>query len=201
MTAHSHRSPPRTLEEQREVLDLFVESAGELVNSEFISQGRREGVATHAKWTAGGFLQVERTGPDHEALKAFLLTVRRFRQNNDDTSLCNMQHMIEAMPVAQDLKQRFTTFREQFNQFLDGPPSISFPVEACVKTRRDVFETFLYGTFAHADRKYRRVVKSWENQPYYQDLRVQFDLILIEFVKALCLCREVCKAMRDEVSR
>jgi hypothetical protein len=188
-----------------EVLQIFIESVEELLDSDFLSQTQAGGISNQFKWSQeSGFLS-ERTGPKHDAVKAFLLTLRFFRQNNEPTSLCKMEDRVDGLNIDAELKERFRTSKHKFNSFLDKPPSVSFPAGSGAGTRRQIFEAFLYGIFAHANPKHRRRVKAWEGQPYFDDIRAQFDLVLLEFLKAIAgmanVCRECLEAESAELWR
>lgn len=177
----------------QEVLQIFIESVDELIDSEFLSQVKTQSISTQLNWSQNGGLLSERTGPKRDAVKAFLLTLRFFRQNNEPTSLCNMEERIEGLNLNAELKERFRTSRHNFNSYLDKRPSINFSPEIGADTNRKILDTFLYGIFAHANPKHRRQAKQWEGAPYYEDIRAQFDLILIEFLKALAAMANVCR--------
>jgi hypothetical protein len=177
----------------REVLEIFVESADELLGSRFLAQAKTGGISTCLSWSQAGGLVAQRTGPEQEAVKAFLLTLRFFCQNNEPTSLCNMEDRISALAIDADFKDKFRKSRANFNTFLDAQPSVGFPAGSGADTRRGIFNTFVYGIFAHAKPKYRRQVKTWESQPYYQDVQAQFDLILLSFLAALAVMANVCR--------
>ena len=77
--------------------------------------------------------------------KAFLLTLRFFCQNNEPTSLCNMEDRVSGLAIDAELKANFRKSRSNFNAFLDGQPSVSFPSGSGADTRRDIFNSFVYG--------------------------------------------------------
>ncbi len=177
----------------REVLEIFVDSVDELLDSDFYAQVKADGISTQFLWSHGAGSPGERTGPKHDAVKAFLLTLRLFGQNNEPTSLCNMEDRINGLEIAASLKERFRTCRHDFNSYLDEPPSVGFPNGSGADSRRHILEAFLYGIFAHWKPKHRRRVNAWKDQPYFEHLRSQFDLILIEYLKALCVLANVCR--------
>ena len=177
----------------REVLEIFVASVDELLDSDFLAQVKADGISTQLKWSHDtGFLS-ERTGPKRDAVKAFLLTLRLFGQDNEPTSLCNMENRIDGLDVDASLKERFLTSRHNFNSYLDQPPSVGFPNGSGADNRRQILKAFLYGIFAHANPNLRRRVKAWEGQPYFESIRSQFDLILLEYLKAVCAMANVCR--------
>jgi len=183
-----------TIDEQKEVLKIFVESTEELVTSSFVKQATQRGLRTDLTWRPGGFLATERTGPDRETVKAFLLTIRFFCQNNERTSIRKMERMISRMVIDQELKSSFSQLRDQLNRHLDSEPSIHFQKGDKALTRRDIFETFLYGTFAHANPIKHRKVKLWSNQAgLFDDLRMVFDVILLDFLRSLNAVANICR--------
>ncbi len=177
----------------REVLEIFVESVDELLDSTFLAQIKADGTSTQLKWSHDGRFLSERTGPERDAVKAFLLTLRFFGQNNEPTSLRKMEERIDGLSLDAALKERFRTSRHNFNSFLDEAPSVAFPTDSGANSRRQIFEAFLYGIFAHANPKHRRRVKAWASQPYFDDIRAQFDLVLLEYLKALAALANVCR--------
>lgn len=177
----------------REVLEIFVESVEELLHSDFITQVRNGGISSTITWADGRGLVAARTGPRREAIKACLLTLRFFCQNNASTSLCNMEDRVADLPIDAQLKENSRKSRANFNSMLDAPPSIGFPDGAGADTRRDVFNAFLYGIFAHANPKHRRAVKQWQAQPWFVDVEAEFDRVVLEFLRALSSMATVCR--------
>jgi hypothetical protein len=175
-----------------EVLEIFIETVDELQASEFAKQvkkGVRVGLVA-----GNGVIISKCAGPEREAVKAFLLTLRFFRQNNDVTSLSNMADRVNSLNVCQDLKDEFSKSRANFNSFLDAP--LNVPVQGVgADTKRDVFEAFLYGIYAHANPEKRRKVKGWEKMPFYGDLEAQFYVIAAHFMAAGTAMAETCKKM------
>jgi hypothetical protein len=180
-----------------EVLEIFSDTVDELLASRFLSQAKNDGVSTTLNWSQSGSLVAHRSGPEHEAVKAFLLTLRFFCQNNEPTSLCNMEERISGLSIDAQVKQNFRKSRENFNSSLDGPPSVLFPAGSGADTRRDIFWSFLYGVFAHANPKYRSQVKVWEGQQFYLDIQAQFDLILLDYLRVLITLANICRKVLE----
>ncbi|MEZ6041305.1 MAG: hypothetical protein R3C20_12420 [Planctomycetaceae bacterium] len=187
---------PTKLEDQLEVLDTFVESADELAGSTYIKQLQANGLSVIRQWTPNS-LTVTTTSPDHEAAKAVVLTLRMFCQNNDATSLGNIASMLANMTADPTALSNFQKSRDNFNAYLNSSPSITFPSDAKANTRRQIWDTFLYGMFAHARIGKRRTIKNWQSQPYADDVRMQFDLIILEFIKAVTIMAKACKTIAD----
>lgn len=185
----------------REVLEIFIESVDELLKSQFLSQANVGGVSTSLSWSQEGGLVAHRSGPERETAKAFILTLRFFCQNNEPTSLCNMEDRVSGLKIDTQMKEIFRKSRSNFNAFLNGQPLVKFPPGIGADTRREIFNSFLYGVFAHANPRYRRQVKAWENEPFYEDVQAQFDLILLEFLRALSALANVCRtALESDIT-
>ena len=174
----------------REVLEIFIETVDELRSSNY-AKHIENGVQVDL--IAGQDAIISHcTGPEREAVKAFLLTLRFFRQNNEVTSLQNMADRIQTLNVEQALKDGFLESRDNFNAFLDSPLDVPVP-DARAGTKRDVFEAFLYGIYAHANPDHRRRVKEWEVLPFYGDLEAQFYVIAAQFMIAVTVMAETCR--------
>src|SRR5262249_13134014 len=147
----------------REVLVGFVESVDELLGSDF-AQEIRKPVRVGILAGPDGRITTKVCGPRRDAIKAFLLTLRFFCQDNEATSLRNRPDRLKDIPVDRKLKGVFLQSRKNFNASLDGP--LYAPVLGVgADTKRDLFEAFLYGVFAHANPRHRKKVTDWEGKP------------------------------------
>lgn len=180
----------------REVLQMFVEAADELSGSTFAEQVKK-GVRVGFLAAPEG-IETKVAGPEHEATKSFLLTLRLFGQDNDVTSLRNMAGRVQALAVSQPLKDRFLKSRDNFNSFLDSALNVQVP-DPDADTKRKVFEAFLYGIYAHTAEEHRRTVKRWREQFYYADLEAQFYVILGNFLAAVTAMANACRDMLKEL--
>ncbi len=180
-----------------ESLQIFVESANELEASNFIAQAK-DGISTSIRQLGDRTLLLERRGPEHEAVKALLLTVRFFYQNNE-TSIKKTADLVKGLAVPNALQDEFAVICKQLNKFLDAASPIKFQTSIGADTNREIFEIFLYGCFAHANREKRRRVKSWEQGPCFDDLRARFDVILVAFVSAVAKLKAVCVKILTEL--
>lgn len=180
----------------REVLEMFIESADELSGSTFADQVRK-GVRVRFLLAPEG-IETTVAGPEHESTKAFLLTLRLFGQDNDETSLRNMATRVQALAVSQAPKDRFLKSRDNFNAFLDSPLHVQVP-DKDADMKRKIFEAFLYGIYAHTAEQHRRTVKRWREQPYYADLEAQFYVILAHFLAAVTAMANACRDMLKEL--
>lgn len=111
-----------------------------------------------------------------------------------------MEKMVSSLPVSNDLKSQFTASRDNFNAYLNAKPAILFHAEIGAEINRVIFEAFLYGIFAHANRDKRRCVKNWQQQPCIDDLCATFDCVLVEFIKAVCIKSKICQQIREQIT-
>jgi hypothetical protein len=177
-------------DEEIESLQIFVESTTELEESSFVAQAK-QGISTSMRQLIDRAILLERRGPEHEAVKALLLTVRFFCQDNE-TSIRKTGELIEGLAVSDTLKADFVAIRDRLNKFLDAESPVKFQTSVGADKNKDIFYTYLYGSFAHADRVKRRRIKSWDQMPYSNDLRAQFDVILLRFVHVVIELKAVC---------
>lgn len=181
----------------RDVVEIFVESVDELLGSDF---SQEIGKSITVGFLAGpdGNITTSVQGPRRDAIKAFLLTLRFFCQDNEATSLRNMADRLKGLSVDQKLKDAFLESRKNFNAFLDS--ALSSPVEGVgADTKRELFKAFLYGVFAHANPRHRKKVKGWEGKLYFADLEAQFAVILASFLAALSAMANACREMLKQM--
>lgn len=184
----------------REILEVFIESVDDLIESRYLAQAKAGGVGSSVSFLKGLGMVMGRSGPERDSVKAVLLTIRFFCQDNEKTSLQNMDALIQTLPVVQDLKDRFTKARAEFNTHLQKPPVVGFPAESGADTNGSIFDTFLYGEFAHANPEKRRRLKNWEAQPWINGLRSQFDLTLLNFISCVVVMRQIVQEILDSGS-
>jgi len=93
---------------------------------------------------------------DEEPLKAFLLTARLLTQDNDGVSIRKIAAIFDArVSQRHPLWQEFNAYRSGLNQFLDKRH------DELPETYRELFETFLYGHYAHLNDQKEVVYQEW----------------------------------------
>lgn len=180
-----------------EVLDIFIDSADGLLKSRFLEQVTADGIKTTLQWQRDGLITTARTGPDNEAVKAFILTLRFFCQDNEDTSIRKLNKRIQDLPIDPALKSAFSASRDSLNTYLDDQSS--FVGLADADSRRGIFVTFTYGQFAHANSGKRRRLEQWKQSGVWDDLRAEYDAILLGFLRHLRRMRDICLRIRQEL--
>jgi hypothetical protein len=142
-------------------LQLFNEKSAELRASRFVQMATHEDAGFSIHFGADKPLTVVRTGPDDEALRAFVLTFRLFIQDNEPCSVRNIAHVYERLDVPAERKTLVALARADLNTYLDAATFIAVGKDETRLTRRRIMDVFVYGTLAHNKKEKRIVLDSW----------------------------------------
>ncbi len=158
-------------------LRLFNEKANELDGSRFATAlyDQQTGVIIEGDLT--GPAEAVFVGPDDDAIRAFVLTLRLFRQDRDGISIRALADIYDAEGVPQKLRDEFDKARKALNNRLDSDTMFVFNDE-CI-TRKRLLDVFLYGGLAHVDADKRALYEQW------QAFGMAFALMSNEFVVTL----------------
>jgi hypothetical protein len=162
-------------------LELFNEKADQLLSSEFFKQASGGGSIVEFNRESGW--EGIHVGPDEESIRALVLTLRLFMQDNDRISLRNMANIYGSLPVSAAMKQEFDAHRSQLNALLDSKSHLAITEEGPL-TYREILCIFVYGEYAHVGERYRQT---------YEDLRTTsffplFQNCLVDAVVAYARC-------------
>jgi hypothetical protein len=151
------------LNEIAKAFRLFNEKAEKLARLSFMDKMHHpaSGVSISFERTNAegeGFIKQERRGPEEEAIDAFVLTFRYFIQNNEPTSLANMENFYLEAPIHPQLQQQFVNLRKEVNKFLNQKINITLNNETL--TRDQLMRIFVYGGYSHATEEKRRLHKT-----------------------------------------
>jgi hypothetical protein len=158
----------------RDDLEAFVSQVTALKASRF---GRKvlaqESVTLR---TSRAFSDVEFIGVDEEEFRSFLLSCRLLYQNNERISIFNIW---TACKNIMGVSERFAPINAQrwmLNDYLDQVATIADHAGNSV-TNREILETFLYGSYAHLNRKHGATLRQWQSSPrQYYPLKLMFIL-------------------------
>ena len=78
-------------ESNKKCYSLFCKKVQELENSRYLFDAKQSGIEFNFKWHKDKGITQKRTGPDEESIKAFILTLRFFVQNNERISIYNIE--------------------------------------------------------------------------------------------------------------
>ncbi len=178
------------------LLHLFQEKAKELEDSIFVRFiASQKGLSTSLQGRAGEPLTPERTGPSEDEIRSSVLTIRLFCQDNDRISIRRTASLIDSLSIDQSIKDEYARWLSELNHYFDAPTSIGFDVGIGPVTRRLLFETFLYGLYAHLEEPKYQLILQWRGMPFFDDMKMEFDMILLKFTQVVArLSRVVQKA-------
>lgn len=167
-----------------EALKLFNEKAKKLERLSFTKKilTQPSGVKIDFKKETG--VKVKRRGPEENSIDAFVLTLRFFVQDNEICSFRNMAKIYEGLPISTDKKKSFNKIRNFVNTFLNKDSPFVFGKRKL--KNRQIFETFMYGGLAHANKEKKKEHEKWVSDPYLEPLLTnEFVWIMAEILKAI----------------
>lgn len=177
---------------QAKSLRLFNEKADALTRSRFAEALFNQETGVMITGDAQGRAESIVVGPDDEAVAAFVLTFRLFRQNGDGISIRELAEIYESESVPTDLRDEFDRIRTALNDRLDSPPMVAYEVNGESITRGRILEVFLYGGLAHANPEKLETYEQWQQVPmFFALLSNEFHATLGEFFNCVRLIRSI----------
>lgn len=156
-------------------LELFNEKAERVLGSSFVAKIRDEELKLEIKIDRLG-VQTFKKGPGDEAIDALVLTLRFFIQDNEPSSFRNLSLVYPQLPISRAKKEDFDRARKALNEFLDSKSFLELDNEEL--TYKQIFETFVYGGLAHANKAKKKEYDEWMASELA-------DVLVYEFVTAL----------------
>jgi len=162
-------------------LQLFNEKFKELKNSGFPKNWLHKNINYEFDFLEN---KVKQDIPNQDEIKSFILTVRFFIQDNEPCSIRNMGTLYNELDIPNNLKDDFLALRDRINNFLDSKTHFG-PKDKPQYTHRDIFESFIYGHFAHSNKEKHDTVKKWkqnkflESHNYYYFIRILYVVFVI----------------------
>jgi hypothetical protein len=135
-------------QEAIQILKIFNENAEKLRNSKFIKWCAVNPIRVHMP--INPVIEKKNSFPEEDDINAFILTFRKFLQNND-ISIANISQIYSNFPLSNTLKDAFETSRVNLNDYLDSPPIFrNVGAKGLEKmTSRKLIEIYIYGFMAH----------------------------------------------------
>lgn len=173
-------------------LKLFNEKVDKLIDSRFIKHIQEKGLNVSFNVSASAGVKIDDTIPDQEAIDAFVLTIRFFIQDNESSSLRNMAKLYDRISLPLDLKDNFNSAKEKLNKFLDEQSAINIRLKDKSLTNREIFDTFIYGGLAHADKAKKSNFDAWmQHEDLAKLITAIFSSILKDFLYCIAYIRKV----------
>jgi hypothetical protein len=162
------------------ILRLFNEKADKLINLSFTQAIREHGNGLSFDAVDGQSVG-KPVGPSEEAIDAFVLTLRFFIQDNERTSIANIEKLYQALPVSEEIRNHVVEGRAAINTALDLPSHVV--LSGNTLGTREIFEVFLYGGLAHANAQQKAVYDEWRTRgDLFIFLRMEFIDTMIQLL-------------------
>lgn len=173
-----------------EILKLFNEKVEVILNRSFIKKVE-DADPLFTFELKDGHLNSQRFGPNDEVIDSVILPLRFFCQSSDRISIRQLETHYQELPISQKLKDNFNQIKLGLNKYLDEPSVLTEGTHRY--TKREVFETFMYGEKAHF---YNNEAKErhdrWKSKPErYPALENEFVEIVYDFIGFLEEIRKV----------
>lgn len=179
-------------------LRFFNEKGKRLWNSAFMESilnkesGWKFGIETKADGTQIGYSS--HSGPNRDAIDAFVLTFRFFIQDNEGTSFRQMHNLYSTIPINASLKSNFDKMRNDLNAFLDSNFLPNVVLNGNPLSNREIMEVFIFGGLAHSTKV--ETFEKWMNiMPLNAILPNGFNLILVRILNTI----SAISALNDQV--
>jgi len=161
-----------------EALKLFNEKAALLRESnlvKFFHEQKR--ISVHLAVHSGKESTIDMTDPDPEAIDSVILNLRFFVQPKDGCTFKQLMDIYSKLEISEELKERSINSYNAWKKFLAS--KISITIDNHTPSHNEIFKTFLYGRYAHADPEPRRIYKEWEGRKYlFPFYKLEFIIIL-----------------------
>lgn len=174
--------------ETREALELFVEKTQELKNGRFAEYVKKNGVTLNISIVETEAVEFSLDIPDTEAIKALLLTLRFFFQNNEPISLYNVQKLVNGPDLSDpdlsaDWKAQYTVTRSEINNHLRANTPLYIQKENRNVTRQEIWDAFIWGHYAHSGK--REEYLRWKGHGLFPFIRFEFIETLMAFQEGI----------------
>ena len=149
-----------------ESLKLFNEKTEKLTNYSFTKKIISDGFGLKISAKEDEPVNIETRFPPNESIEAFTLTLRFFIQNNEISSFRNLAKVYSNLPSYRDEKRAFFNTRDELNDFLDSPDKVlHIKVNGKEFSNREIYEIFIYGGLAHANKVKKKIYDEWMANP------------------------------------
>jgi hypothetical protein len=148
-------------------------------------------------------IKTEVSGPNEEAISAFILKYRMFIQDKDDISLRNLDKLYASFSIENDYYERFKASRQKINNILDEISNVT--INKHKVTIREIHDMFIYGFWSHLsqnDLNRKRYLRIKDNPAllaiFTNDFNVTLIKVMNELVQIKFLNEEVIDLLRDK---
>jgi hypothetical protein len=180
----------------RRALELFVERADELEKGGFIKYlGENRPITLTVTSQDDGMSLIEAKGPDDDATKAMIATIRPF-MGQRPISFGSIVELCDDPGLSSEWKSLVVTNRNDVNSYLDNQVAIVEPPGELLLTRRAILDIFIYGKILHIDDdKKHKIYEKWQSDKFFfLLLTTEFYATLAGLARAVFAIAEISKS-------
>lgn len=164
-------------------LERFIEKFLKLEGSRFVESISKE-FRLDIHITSGEPIKTESIRPDQDNIDAFVLNFRYFIQDNETTSIRNLQKIFNSDLVTFEEKKNFNQLRKNIKKYLESSSNLAmFEKEF---THGELMDIFIYGGISHAtedkEQKFRSLMAREDTRELFWH---KFVLILSFMLQAI----------------
>lgn len=168
-----------------ELLKLFNDKASKIINSKFKKESLEKKLGETISWNEKDGMTYTVSNHDDDFINSVLMPLRLLFQNNDEISINNISKLYENMEIGKEYKIVFKKIRGELNEFLDEQAKTLLDDKP---TRRELFETILYGEIAHVQKEKRNKLETWKSDKMIWDLAyMEFQRLIHEIIFSINL--------------
>jgi hypothetical protein len=156
-------------------LQLFNEQANTLKRLNFVKTIFNQKTGVQDSASQGEPFIINRSGPNEESIRAFVLTFRYFIQDKDGISFRKLAEHYNNLPISEEKKDKYNVIRESITNFLNSKSQVNINNS----TNGDIIDVFIYGELAHINSDKKKIFDYWMSKPIANTLLIdQFVYIL-----------------------
>ena len=188
-----------TIDDQIRILERFNEKADRLRQRGFAEESKGGGAIV--EWRKGSGWDGFHIGPSEKTVEATVLTLRFFLQNNESTSLSNVDRLYSNLNIEPQLSTQFCEIHEQINSYLDASSNLSIS-EVGPMTHRQILDLFINGDLSHTNNatteaNYRSIFET----AFFPLFQYDFTKTVRLFMSALNEIQQINRVALDQLRR
>ena len=185
-----------TIDDQIRVLERFNEKVDRLTQRGFAEESKGSG--SIVEWRRGQGWDGIHFGPSGKTVEATVLTLRFFLNNNEKTSLSNMDDLYSDLNIEPQLIMRLRNIRNRVNSYLNTRSNLSISEEGPM-THGQILDLFINGDLAHANNPTTEAnFRSISKTALFPLFQIEFTTTIQLFVSALNAIQKVnCAALEQ----
>lgn len=175
-------------------LTQFNAKANQILNSSYLKEVKEKKLGYELSWnlneqTGNLDFNYKVSNHDEDFIKSLVLTLRMFVQDNESISIHNVSEWYCKMKIDQMYKDTFNDIRKYLNDYLDDKARTFLDSQP---TKRELFETVIYGELAHVNPEKAQLLERWKSNKIEWDVAfVEFQRILHEFIQVIKMIKEL----------